>query len=418
MFLNPADLLPSALMAGPRDLYSFRRMLIVLLATVVAPVVMLSAVGFVAVKNERAAIERDVSTTFHPRLDRIALELARQKDIDERDPQQIADRIYGVDGTRYRLEKNDDASSLAVLSVRLAPPHDGWQIGVYQPLGQSVNGRLIRNRVLYVGLITIFFAAVVTGVSITGRAYYLNMKLARLQTDFVSNVSHELRTPLTSIRMFIDTLRMDRARDPAQVKECLDLLALESERLSNMIERMLSWARMEAGRRVYTIEATPVRRIVDGAVAAFRAQRLGAPYQLSVDVPEEAGEIDVDGDALTEALLNLLSNAFKYTGDDKKIRLRAYVDAESTVFEVEDNGIGIGPRDRKRIFDKFYRAEQLLSRKTEGTGLGLSMVRHIIEEGHRGRIECDSEPGKGSRFRMRLKTPQAARARATTRATA
>jgi signal transduction histidine kinase len=230
----------------------------------------------------------------------------------------------------------------------------------------------------------------------------VNLRLSRLQTDFVSNVSHELRTPLTSIRMFVDTLAMDRARDEKQVKECLELLATETERLSNMVERLLQWARMEAGRRIYTLEPVSPLKVVEGAVNAFRAQTIGSPYKLEVVAPAQPPAVLADVDALTEALLNLLSNAFKYGGDEKRITVRIMADAEETTFEVEDDGIGISPRDKKRIFDKFYRAEQLLSRKTEGTGLGLSMVRHIVE-GHKGRIEVESEPGKGSRFRMRLK---------------
>jgi two-component system phosphate regulon sensor histidine kinase PhoR len=388
-------------MASPRDLYSFRRMLIVMLATVVAPVVLLSVIGFIAVKNERGAIERDVNVTFRPRLQELARSIGSAP-VDAGAPQRLADARWGSDGTHYRLEQANEASA-AVVTERLPAPNDQWQIAVYDPFGRSIGSRLVRNRVLYVSLIMLFLAAVVTGVSITGRAYYISARLSRLQTDFVSNVSHELRTPLTSIRMFIDTLQMDRARDPAQVKECLDLLAAESERLSNMIERMLTWARMEAGRRLYTLGPVPAVQVVDGAVKAFRAQTLGKPYSLTVEVPAASPVLDADADALTEAVINLLSNAFKYSGDAKRIAVRLIPGPEWTAIEVEDNGIGIGPRDRKRIFDKFYRAEQLLSRKTEGTGLGLSMVRHIVE-GHKGRIECESEPDRGSRFRILLRT--------------
>ena len=302
-------------MASPRDLYSFRRFLIVLLATVVAPVILLSIAGFLVVKSKPAAITRDA--------------------------------------------------------------------------------------LMAAGLI-----AVAVGVVITVRAYWINTRLARLQTDFVNNVSHELRTPLTSIRMFVETLQEGRTQDPKQVKECLDLLATETERLSNMIERMLSWARMEAGRRNYKLEPAEPAAIADAAVRAFKAQRLGAPYELIVEVPSSLPRVEADADAVAEALINLLSNAFKYSGDAKRIALRARTQGEWLVFEVEDNGIGISARDKKRVFDKFYRAEQLLSRKTEGTGLGLSMVRHIVE-GHRGKIELDSEPGKGSRFRLMLRLPDA-----------
>ena len=396
----------------PTDLYSFRRMLFVLLATVVVPVVMLSGVGFLAVKNERAAIERDIAQTFAPRLEQLAIELADHETVSASAPQRIADARFGEDGTRYRLEPV--GSSGAVVAQRLPPPHESWQIGVYEPFGRSITARLVRNRTVYVSLIAIFFAAVVTGVVIIGRAWYINMRLARLQTDFVSNVSHELRTPLTSIRMFVETLQMDRARDPEQVKACLDLLASESERLSHMIERMLSWARMEAGRRLYSLRPTPMSVIAEKAVQAFRAQQLGGPQtELTVDVPSTLPEVDADAEAIAEALLNLLSNAFKYGGDGKRIALRGRVEGSNAVFEVQDHGGGISPRDRKRIFDKFYRAEQLLSRKSEGIGLGLSIVRHIVE-GHRGRIECNSEPGKGTTFQIRLHVaPVAAESRST-----
>ena len=377
-------------------------MLIVLLATVIVPVVMLSGVGFLAVKNERAAVEREVTQTFAPRLEELSSELAMQDYVSPNDPQRLADSRFGNDGTRYRLETV--GSSGSVVALRLPAPHAGWQIGVYEPSGRSITSRLVRNRTVYITLISLFFAAVVTGVSIIGRAWYINLRLARLQTDFVSNVSHELRTPLTSIRMFVETLQMDRARDPAQVKECLDLLASETERLSAMIERMLNWARMEAGRRDYTLQPVRVSVIADKAVQAFRAQRLvGPPVDLAVEVPASLPEVNADADAVAEALLNLLTNAFKYGGEGKRIVLRAWVAADEAVFEVEDQGEGIAPRDRKRIFDKFYRAEQLLSRKTDGIGLGLSIVRHVVE-GHGGKVECDSEPDQGTKFRIHLKT--------------
>jgi len=389
-------------MAAPGDQYSFRRMLIVLLATVVAPVVMLSAVAFVAVKNERAALEKQVVEVFRPRAEELAARLSGLETVTDEDAQRMAEDMFGADGTRYRIEPVGTQDSRIVVAQRLAAPHDGLQVGVYDPFGQSLTRRVVRNRIVYVSLITLFFAAVVTGVSVTGHAYWRNLRLSRLQTDFVSNVSHELRTPLTSIRMFVETLQMDRARDPQQVKECLDLLAVEAERLSNMVERLLQWARMEAGRRIYTMQPVSPRKVVDDAVNAFRAHTIGSAYTLEIVTPDRMPEVLADADALTEALLNLLSNAFKYGGDEKRITVRVVPSGEETAFEVEDNGVGISPRDKKRIFDKFYRAEQLLRRKTEGTGLGLSMVRHIVE-GHKGRIEVDSEPGKGSRFRIQLR---------------
>src|SRR6185436_7990675 len=110
--------------------------------------------------------------------------------------------------------------------------------------------------------------------SLTGRALFREMRLSQLQTDFVSNVSHELRTPLTSIRMFVETLQTGRVRDPTRMQECLDVISAESERLSRMIERILGWARMEAGRRIYSFEPIPPEVIVKRALEAFRMQQL------------------------------------------------------------------------------------------------------------------------------------------------
>jgi signal transduction histidine kinase len=137
-------------------------------------------------------------------------------------------------------------------------------------------------------------------------------------------------------------------------------------------------------------------------VAAFRAQRLdGGAVDLKVDVPEGLPRVDADRDAIAGALLNLLQNAYKYTGEDKRIALRARVDGRWVGLSVEDNGVGIAPRERKRIFERFYRVDSLLTRKTEGSGLGLAITKRIIED-HGGRIAVYSQPGKGSRFTLQL----------------
>jgi signal transduction histidine kinase len=242
------------------------------------------------------------------------------------------------------------------------------------------------------------------GVVYTARALYLQARLSRLKTDFVSLVSHELRTPLTSIRMFIETLALGRVNDPSQTQAVLELLQKETERLSAMIERVLDWARLESGRQRYRKGRLTPREIVD----AFRAQRLDSQVQLSCAVAETLPAVEGDREALAGALLNLLHNAYKYSGAEKRIELRAGMHNGGVDIEVEDHGVGIAKRDRKRVFERFYRVDNLLTRQTEGSGLGLSISRRIVEA-HGGRLTVRSELGKGSTFTIRLPAAKEAR---------
>jgi two-component system phosphate regulon sensor histidine kinase PhoR len=283
----------------------------------------------------------------------------------------------------------------------LPPPLQDFRLGVV-PTGEDPVARAsTRNRVVYVVLLGLFYVTLTFGVVYTGRVLYREARLSRMKTDFVSLVSHELRTPVTSIRMFIETLALGRIKDPAQTQEVLRMLTQETERLSTLIDRVLDWSRIESGRKEYHRETLPVPSVVDTAVAAFRAQRLEGDLQLSVDVPEGLPPVDVDRDAIAGALLNLLQNAYKYSREDKRIALTVRADGKWVDLSVEDHGMGIAPRDRKRIFERFYRVDNLLTRKTEGSGLGLAIAKRIVEA-HGGRISLKSELGKGSRFTIQL----------------
>jgi two-component system, OmpR family, phosphate regulon sensor histidine kinase PhoR len=262
-----------------------------------------------------------------------------------------------------------------------------------------------RNRAIYGVLLALFYFTLAGGVAYTARVLYREAKLSRLKTDFVSMVSHELRTPLTSIRMFIETLALGRVKDPAQIQEVLGLLAQETGRLSEMIERVLDWARIESGKKTYRREPMEVRALVEATLSAFRAQRLDAPVQLSCELESTLPTVRVDREAIAGALLNLMQNAFKYTGVEKKIAIRARCEPHGVAIDVMDNGPGIPVRERKRIFDRFYRVENLLTRQTEGSGLGLALAKRIVEA-HGGKISLKSELGKGSCFTVHLPLEQ------------
>jgi two-component system phosphate regulon sensor histidine kinase PhoR len=252
-------------------------------------------------------------------------------------------------------------------------------------------------------LVLAFCALAITGAVLVHIFVRRGESQARLQNDFVSSVSHELRTPLTSIRMFVETLALGRVTDPAEAKRCLNLLGKETLRLEQLIEKVLDLARLEAGKRPFDRKPTPVGEIVDGAVAAFDAIRLGTPVTLTRDIAPDL-VVDVDRGAIEQVLVNLLTNAFKYTGDDKRIEIRAAphkTKKRKVEVTVADNGPGIAKGDEKLIFEPFERGAGPERGSVDGTGLGLAVV-NLIVRAHKGRVEVDSAPGQGARFRISL----------------
>lgn len=249
-------------------------------------------------------------------------------------------------------------------------------------------------------LVLALSGATITGVILVWVFLRREANVSRLQSDFVSKVSHELRTPLTSIRLFTETLAL-RKGDPEAQATSIEALARESKRLQDLIDRLLDWGRMESGRRQYQMLETDLRSIVQTAVSAFEALRLRKSVELDVVLPHSQLKVPADQGALSDALLNLLTNAAKYGGNPCRVEVRCAETARHVFVSVRDNGAGIPITEHSRIFQKFYRVDDRLSREQEGSGLGLAIVHHVMKA-HRGHVELVSSRGQGSTFTLVL----------------
>jgi signal transduction histidine kinase len=285
-------------------------------------------------------------------------------------------------------------------AIAAGPMLPGWQLG-FTPVDAAAAEAFGRDlRVTYVWIASVVVAAIaLTGILVLG-AYRRQIQLAALKTDLVAAVSHELRTPLSSMRLLVETLLENGHADERKTREYLELIARENARLSRLIESFLEFSRLERMQRHFEFEPTRPADIVADAVAATR-DRFEANCAFAVSVDPDVPDVQADRNALATVLVNLLDNAYKYSPGERRIALRVTRDGARVVFTVEDAGIGIHPRDHKRIFRRFFQVDRRLSREAGGVGLGLSIVELIVRA-HRGSIRVDSRPGEGSRFSIYL----------------
>ena len=310
----------------------------------------------------------------------------------------VAIRI--VDGAGRQLA-GDESPKGQLLAQERAPAGLEGLVQLFLARPEVLDDAVADQRRIYIatGVLTtlLVLAIAVTAAMAVSR----QITLQELKNTSVAIVAHELRTPLASMRMLVDTLREGRFRNEQQLREYLDLIAGENDRLRRIAENFLAFSRLERGG--HSLELAPVapHTVAALAVAPFAARLAEPGCTFAMEVAESLPEIRADRDALAQVLSNLIDNALKYTGDEKRIALRARTDGGALAFTVEDNGVGIAPDHRREIFEPFHQVDQRLSRTREGAGLGLAIVRRIVKA-HGGEITVAGEPGKGSVFTVKI----------------
>ena len=274
----------------------------------------------------------------------------------------------------------------------------GLQIGLHAEDTAAILDRHQQKRRLLLALILLLTASIGFGGYLVTRDAAREVHLSHLRSHFVANVSHELKTPLASIRLFAETLMMGRFREEAERDECVETILHESERLSRLVDNVLDFSRIEAGRKTYHLREEDLAEIARSCLDAFRYRLREEGFELQTDIPAHFPPLALDRDGVTEAILNLLDNAVKYSPEEKVITCRIYSTAEEAVLEIADRGIGIPTRAQTRIFDTFFRAGSNRLH-VSGAGLGLTLVKHVMDA-HQGRVEVESVENQGSTFRL------------------
>ncbi len=339
--------------------------------------------------------------TFFPEM---LDQMITQKDPENED-QRLAMLIFPHDADGGQSSKAVAASSgwnegKPEVARRLDGVFSGLALGIkFQGTTAKEIGRswFIKS-LLILGVLSVLM---IGGLVMTYRSVSKEMALARLKSDFVSNVSHELRTPLALIRLYAETLELGRLKTQEKKDEYYRIIRKESERLTALINNILDFSRIEAGRKEYDFRETDIAELVRNTLDAYRYQIEQQGFEFEQQIEPNIPIMHVDREAIARALVNLVNNALKYSADEKFLQVKLYRDNGALKLEVADRGIGITRREQAKIFEKFYRTGDPLVHNTRGSGLGLSLVQHITQA-HGGVVEVESTPGKGSKFTLKL----------------
>ena len=286
-----------------------------------------------------------------------------------------------------------------------------WRAGVRDTCAspEEVAATNFRNNMMWTGG-AFFILLGAVGLSIGAVAR--QSRLSQMKGDFVSNVSHELRTPLSSIRVFGEYMRLGRVEKPEKIRQYGEYIEAESRRLTTLINNILDFSKIESAEKKYRFCATDVVELVEQTVSAFEVPLRDKGVAITLDAAP-APALRIDKDAIAQVLMNLLDNAVKYSNGNKAIEVRVTSSKSEVRIAVQDHGIGIPPSEQKKIWDKFYRVGSTLVHDVKGSGLGLSIVQHVVQA-HGGRVEVQSAPGEGSTFTIVLPAAQPDEVRVTT----
>ncbi len=305
-------------------------------------------------------------------------------------------------------QSSDDAAAKAsgVDSVMGTPVHADifpenfppWRVEVYENESE-MSFSLHKNIFFWTILALLIILFMGSGLII--RTIVQEVNLLNLKSDFIASVSHEFKTPLTAMGAILERLLDDEVKDPLKAREYYRILSHDSDRLKRLVKNVLDFTKIEEGKRRYRLSPVDIAHLVRREVESFENENKLAGFSVRTEIPDDIPRVQADEEAINQALHNILDNAAKFSLNDKIIALEVLSNTDTIEIAVQDRGIGIPENEQKKIFEKFFRGKSAASVSPTGTGLGLTLVKHIMM-GHNGDIKIQSQPGEGSRVSLVL----------------
>jgi signal transduction histidine kinase len=376
--------------------------------------ILLAALGIVLSQRQVRSLTDRLSSQLYVRAEQVRRQI--EDDMHANDPALTTDERTGVVAEnlveRHVAPLLPSDNTLCVTrtkhqdapwSVPLFGPFSGWIITPTPRFVEEQRRTIWTQSATYLSVTALALGTLVCAMWFMMRLVQREISLAELKSNFVADVSHELKTPLALIRMYAETLQSGRISGDEKKREYYAVIARESTRLTNLINDILDFARIEAGGKEYVLQPTDAGKVVRETYEAYRPQLEHHGFEHRLDIAPGLPRIDADADALSQILVNLIQNSIKYSDDDKFLGIEVTGDVRrgrsGVLISLHDRGIGIRPDDRARLTEGFFRSQDTRVRQQGGTGLGLALVKRIIEA-HHGSLDIESRLVKGSTFRV------------------
>jgi len=392
------------------------KIVLIFILSVLIPTALLAYFGLQAVRSEKSIVETNIRRVYESMADVVEDEIKTAlyglSEAFLKDKSKVESILINQASMfNYQVKIFDDAGrplggepskDLGAPVLRKNIKGISYIIAVYEKYPVLIKGLEERKKRITSYMAVIIFSAlfVLGGSFFTLSALSREWRLTELKSEFVSSLSHDLRRPLTSIRMFSEMLKNDSVPSEEKKREYYNIISGESEQLTNMANNILDFSRIERGRKKYEFRDEDITKLIRAAVERFKSYMVHESCSISLDIDRDIPALRIDADSISQAVTNLLTNAFNYSPFDKTIKVNVVKRAGEVAIEVIDKGMGIPRREQKKIFRRFYRVAQR-EMSVEGSGLGLTLVRYAAEA-HHGKITVESNEGRGSKFSLIL----------------
>jgi len=273
-----------------------------------------------------------------------------------------------------------------------------WRVDIFS-VGKGGLEVMDLRKSFYFWTILTILVLLTFGAVLVIRTVSHEMEVLRLKSDFVSSVSHEFKTPITSIKALIERLQQGKVKSSHKKKEYYSVISQDADKLGSLVRNILDYSKVDAGRKQYFFQQTDMAQLVKEEIGNFKRDKIYAGIKIETQISQDIPGLDIDREAFSLALNNLLENAVKFSPERKEIFVEVKRDAENVMVDVKDKGMGIPSGEMDKIFDKFYQGKNAAQQSIRGTGLGLALVKYTMEA-HGGKVLVESKVGQGSTFSL------------------